>query len=446
MTPTEQLREIVVWLRPTHEDPEARAAFDAWCRERRPQEARRLAGVILGCTLAWWPTDAVILRGIPDAWGPFVMWRALVGLTMLAYLVAGPRLRSERAQFVAFALATSFGPGVMGYTQMSIGGPDRPWLHFCDLLMFSTTVISFAPWSRVLATGCTALAVIVGAALSPRPFGAPSYTLLWLSFLACNVGLSLLFGHTLYTLNRRNHAQSLDLARANRHLERRVAEKTADLGALLSQVESAREQERTRIARDLHDELGQELAALRYSLRLARRHHARAPEAIGGNFDELAALLDRTQGTMRQILHDLRPRVLDDLGLVAALEWLVSRASARAEAEVEMGAVEGDGDLDALPAEVSLCLFRAAQEALGNAVTHGAAAHIAVSLRVEPRLVYLVVRDDGRGFDPEAPRRGHGLLGMRERVEALRGRLRVRAAPGEGAEVEVTLPLRASLA
>lgn len=443
---TEPLREIVDWLRPEHDDPEARAAFDAWCRERRPQEARRLAAVILGCTLVWWPTDALILRGIPHAWGPFWSWRVLVGLTMLAYLLAGPRLRSERAQFVAFALATSFGPGVMGYTQMTIGGPDQPWLHFCDLLMFSTTVISFAPRARVIATGCTALAVIAGAALSPRPFGATSYTLLWLSFLACNVGLSLLFGHTLYTLNRRNHAQSLDLARANRHLERRVAEKTADLASLLSQVESAREQERTRIARDLHDELGQELAAMRYSLRLARRHHARAPESITGNFDELAALLDRTQGTMRQILHDLRPRVLDDLGLVAALEWLVARAAARAEAEVVMSPVEGDGDVDGLPAEVSLCLFRAAQEALGNAAAHAAAARITATLRVEPRLVYLVVRDDGRGFDPEAPRRGHGLLGMRERVEALRGRLRLRAAPGAGAEVEVTLPLRASMA
>lgn len=446
MSLTDQLREIVVWLRPEHDDPETRAAFDVWCRERRAQEVRRLAAVILACTLVWWPTDAVILPSLPEAWGPFLMWRVLVGLTMLAYLVVSPWLRSERAQFVAFALATSFGPGVMGYTQMTIGGPDRPWLHFCDLLMFSTTVISFAPRSRVIATLCTALAVIAGAALSPRPFGAPSYTLLWLSFLACNVGLSLLFGHTLYTLNRRNHAQSLDVARANRLLERRVAEKTADLASLLSQVESAREQERTRIARDLHDELGQELAALRYSLRLARRHHARAPESISGNFDELAALLDRTQGTMRQILHDLRPRVLDDLGLVAALEWLVTRAAARAEAEVVMAPVEGDGDLDALPAEVALCLFRAAQEALGNAVAHGAAEHVTLSLRVEPRLVYLLVRDDGRGFDPEAPRRGHGLLGMRERVEALRGRLRLRAAPGAGAEVEVTLPLRASMA
>jgi two-component system sensor histidine kinase UhpB len=146
---------------------------------------------------------------------------------------------------------------------------------------------------------------------------------------------------------------------------------------------------------------------------------------------------------MRQILQDLRPRVLDDLGAVAAIEWLVERVGRRAEAAVTF---HGEGDAEALPPEMSLCLFRVAQEALHNAVTHAGASTIALELRIETRLVRFTVRDDGEGFDPNAPRRGTGLLGMRERADALHGRLRVKSAPGEGTTLELVLPLRASAA
>ncbi len=442
MSLQQSVKDFVGWLRPDPDPVGTREAFEAWCRARRRNEARLVAAVIFVFTLVWWPTDRVVLRGIVGATEAYTQWRVGVASLALAYFLCAHRLRSDALHTAVYTLATIAGTAVMGYTQSRVGGADRPWIHFTDLLAFAPVVMSFPLGTRVMATLCIAASGVAGYYLAgPHP-EARAYELLWLSFLGCYVALSVIFGHAIFVLTVRNHAQSLAVERANRELEARVAEKTADLAALLSQVETARELERTRIARDLHDELGQEIAALRYALRLARRHWERSPGSVEGNFDELAALVDRTQATMRQILRDLRPRVLDDLGAVAAIEWLVERVRRRGDVDVSL---DVEGDHDALGSEVALCLFRCTQEALNNALTHAAAQRVSIGLRVDPRVVHLTVRDDGQGFDPKDTGRGTGLLGMRERVDALHGRLRVKSAPGAGAEVDVTLPLRASV-
>jgi signal transduction histidine kinase len=443
MLPTLSRSAVRAWLSPPDVGPADLPAFEAHRGERMRREMRLTAFVVLVFTLLWWPLDAMVLADHPEARTPYFLWRCIIIGCVVTFLTLGPRLRSDRAHAVAFTLTGVIGTGAMGWTLSDIAGVDRPWVHLADMLMFATVTPPFTFRERTVVTWLFAVSLVGGFYAHHPEHAQTGYGGLWLSFLTCNVLLSLLFGHTLYTLTLRNWVQARAVERANNFLETRVREKTRDLGVLLSQVETARELERTRIARDLHDDLGQELAALRYALRLARRHYERQPSAIEANLDELAGLLDRTQGSMRQILQDLRPRVLDDLGAVAAIEWLVERVGRRAEAAVTF---HGEGDAEALPPEMSLCLFRVAQEALHNAVTHAGASTIALELRIETRLVRFTVRDDGEGFDPNAPRRGTGLLGMRERADALHGRLRVKSAPGEGTTLELVLPLRASAA
>ncbi|MFO0606696.1 MAG: sensor histidine kinase [Polyangiales bacterium] len=437
------LRDLRAWLYPDDVAPDDRDDFEAFRQADARRQTRLIALVVIVFTVLWWPLDPLVLARIPEARGPYFIWRGVIVGVVATFLAVGPLLRSHRAHTLGFALTGLVGTGFMGWILADVAGPDRPWIHFANTLMFTTVTVPLVPAARL------ALTALIGAAcvtmyFAHRPeFLSLAYGPVLVSFLLSNGCLSLLFGHTLFRLKVRNWAQARAVERANRFLEKRVREKTQDLSLLLSQVEAARELERTRIARDLHDDLGQELAAIRYALRLTKRHYERQPSAIERNLDELAGLLDRTQTSMRQILQDLRPRVLDDLGPVAAVEWLVTRVGRRIEGAVTFSS---SGDAEALPPEMSLCLFRVAQEALNNAVTHAAAANIHVELAIEPRTVKLSVRDDGGGFDPGAPRRGTGLLGMRERADALHGRLRVKSEPGAGSTVELVLPLRASAA
>lgn len=437
------LQTLRIWLLPDDVAPADREDFETFRLAHARRQERLIALVVSAFTVLWWPLDPLLLARLPEAQGPYVFWRVVILAGVVAFLLVGRALRSDRAHTAAFALTCVFGNCAAGWTLSGIGGVERPWIHFAYILVYATVTVPFTLGARASLTLLLALSCAATYLLRTPAHAHSPYAGVWLSFLMCNVGLSLLFGHTLYRLTVRDWAQARTVERANRFLEKRVREKTRDLSQLLSQVEAARELERTRIARDLHDDLGQELAAIRYALRLARRHYEREPTAIERNLDELASLLDRTQGSMRQILQDLRPRILDDLGPVAAIEWLVERMGRRAEGRLQF---TSSGDADALTPELALCLFRVAQEALNNAVTHAGAASIAVELVVEHRLARLVVRDDGAGFDPASPRRGTGLLGIRERADALHGRVRLRSAPGEGTSVELILPLRPSAA
>jgi signal transduction histidine kinase len=238
----------------------------------------------------------------------------------------------------------------------------------------------------------------------------------------------------------------------NRTLEQRVRRQTQELRALAAHLESVREDERTRIARELHDELGQELTALRYALTFLRQRFERDPTSIRKNLDELDSLLGRTTTTTRQILSELRPRILDDLGLDAGVEWLLKRTEERAGLSCRLVTSCRKLDLDV---ETSIAAFRILQESLTNVVRHAQATHVDVEVVVEQGELRMSVRDDGIGM-PATPaakmplpgKGGMGLIGMRERVDTLGGELRFESGPGIGTTVRVHLPLpgpRASL-
>jgi two-component system sensor histidine kinase UhpB len=195
----------------------------------------------------------------------------------------------------------------------------------------------------------------------------------------------------------------------------------------------AQEEERARVARDLHDEVNQSLTGL--LLRLEAAREAAPPELE----PELAATKALANQAMRELLslaRQLRPTALDDLGLAAAIAGLVERLG---EGEIG-GSVEFDGDFSDLGDDAQLVVYRVAQEALSNAARHADAAQVAVTLRRDADGVGLVVADDGRGFAFAESERGLGIGGMRERALLVEGELTIESRPDAGTTVRLTIP------
>jgi PAS domain S-box-containing protein len=213
-----------------------------------------------------------------------------------------------------------------------------------------------------------------------------------------------------------------------------------ELRELALASDSVREQEKSRIARELHDELAQSLTALKMDVAWLRGHVPAGDAAVSGKLGDIEALLDGTVAATRRISADLRPLMLDDLGLVPAVEWLVQKFTERnaIPCELELGAP----DLELRDPHAS-AVFRILQESLTNAARHARASRVKVSIGLSDGAVALRVRDDGRGFSPEDPRKpgSFGLMGLRERAYLLGGEVSIASEPGRGTTVEVRIPL-----
>jgi len=231
-------------------------------------------------------------------------------------------------------------------------------------------------------------------------------------------------------------AYILRLERQTRNRYQELAQSRHELERLSSRLVDAQEEERRSISRELHDEVGQSLGALLVDLgRLSTNLPSNSSE-IRERIDQMKSLTERTVGTVRDIALLLRPSMLDDLGLVAALEWQGREVSRRSPMEV---AVESSNVSDDLPDEYKICVYRLVQEALNNAVRHSQARNAKVRVTGGANGIEIEVSDDGRGFDPQRTR-GLGILGMEERVRRLGGSLAVRSSPGQGTVVRAELP------
>ena len=212
----------------------------------------------------------------------------------------------------------------------------------------------------------------------------------------------------------------------------------ARLRGLTRRLVQAEEAERRRIARELHDRVGQNLSALNINLDIV--HGQLKDTACGPRLEDSLALVDATLQSIENVMADLRPPLLDEYGLGAALAWYAEECAQRTGIRVS---VENRHDAGrALRAESQVALFRIAQEALTNAAKHSAAKSIRVLLEDLDDEIVLSVSDDGKGFAPEqAPRGRWGMTTMRERAEAAGGRVSVESSPGNGATVRASVPL-----
>lgn len=226
---------------------------------------------------------------------------------------------------------------------------------------------------------------------------------------------------------------------AMRAAERRLEDSHAQLRTLTSRRESAREEERKRIAREIHDELGQQLTALRMGMSLLRLRFGQEQPALVDHVQALMGRVDATIQVVRNVATSLRPSALD-MGLTSALEWLVSEFSRTSGIHCRLQAPETRLGLDDARATAA---FRVIQESLTNVARHAQASRVDVLVEQDRRYVRVEVRDNGKGFDPQRPRKGSlGIVGMRERGHMLGGVVTIDSTPGQGTRVRIHIPLQ----
>ena len=204
----------------------------------------------------------------------------------------------------------------------------------------------------------------------------------------------------------------------------------------------ASEQERSRWARELHDETLQQLGGLRLLLSAARRSGDRA--RIDTAMDEALEHITTGIGDLRSLITDLRPAALDEFGVKTALETLATRVAGQFDlaVDLEVDLTGDDADATRHPPEIESTIYRVVQEALTNVGKHAEAAHVKVRVSDRDGDVEVVVSDDGKGFDLDAGTAGVGLLGMRERLALVGGTLDTESAPGGGAALRASIPAR----
>jgi PAS domain S-box-containing protein len=212
-----------------------------------------------------------------------------------------------------------------------------------------------------------------------------------------------------------------------------------ELNAFASEAHALLEGEKRRIARELHDELAQSLTALKMDVIWMRGNLSQQAPEVSAKIGAMLSMLDAMVAATRRIASDLRPLLLDDLGLRPATEWLVHSFTQRTGVACALMAAD---DLE-LPEPYATAVFRIVQETLANVAKHAKASRVSVEIETEPHSLKLRVRDNGDGFMVGAPRKPNslGLMGLRERTQLLKGSLDIQSQPGQGTCIEVKIPV-----
>jgi PAS domain S-box-containing protein len=223
-------------------------------------------------------------------------------------------------------------------------------------------------------------------------------------------------------------------------VEEALRRSQAELRELGVAAHAAREQEKSRIARELHDELAQSLTALQMDVAWCKERIPEGQPAMGARLDRMEALLEQTVAATRRIAADLRPLMLDDLGLLPAVEWLVESFTQRNGIPCELAVSSAELEL---PSAHATAVFRIVQESLANVGKHARASRVKVGIECNGSELTVSIRDNGAGFSLQNPGKpnSYGLLGLRERASLLGGEASVSSAPGQGTHVKVRLPV-----
>jgi len=224
--------------------------------------------------------------------------------------------------------------------------------------------------------------------------------------------------------------------------EEKLKESYDSIRQLTEYLQDIREQERLHISREIHDELGQLLTVLKMDVSWINRRTEEENAAVKSKLTDVLALIDKTVSTVRRIASELRPSLLDNLGLFAAMEWHVEEFEKRSGIEKEMHVPDEEIEL---PDAYKIGLFRIFQESLTNVGRHSEAKKVVVTLKKEANELLLTIADNGKGFDEnQTKKKTLGLLGMKERTQGLGGSYNITSAVGKGTTVTVTLPLPAA--
>ncbi len=268
-----------------------------------------------------------------------------------------------------------------------------------------------------------------------------------------NAGSTLLSGLLLATVgmfvvreNRRRNLYARQLEQERELFARQAEDRTAELQQAYGYLETAREEERHRLSRELHDELGGLLLAARMDVVWLQRHPETSADAAHERLERVLKLLDDGIGLKRRVVEELRPTLLDNMGLVAALHWQLQETCERSNLQC----IEDlpDDEEPRLQPDAAILLFRIVQEALANVVKHARATRVEVALNFADNRLLLIVRDNGVGMPAGSANgaTGHGLAALRHRTFMLGGQLTVAESPGGGTEIRVLVPMANVLA
>jgi PAS domain S-box-containing protein len=234
-----------------------------------------------------------------------------------------------------------------------------------------------------------------------------------------------------------------ELLKQQRELEKRVKERTANLEAsqeqsrkLARQIVRTQEEERRRVSRELHDEAGQVLVSLKYELASSFQELGQDPDQRQTHYENMMAAIDKTMAQIRQLSHSLRPPTLDVAGINLSLEDYCVETSEHTGLQIDYQGVE----VNDLPEEIGISLFRILQEALTNVWKHARASKVKENLDNQDSTVLLSIKDNGKGMAGSAVRDGIGLLGIRERVDILGGKIKIHSQSGIGTQLEISIP------
>lgn len=440
-----RLPAIAASLFPARAAPADEAALD-----QHLDEVTRFYG--RGCALAlnllhcvFWPTDRYLLP--PDPAVHHVMhWFRVSTFTVHAIYLAAllvPSVRRHPLPVLAATVACS--SALFGVAMAHLGGLEQPYFYLTYLAPMGISAIPARTLRRVVLSP-TCAAVLCASYFLARPAALASpYCSSAVGCMVFVVVVSQIIGHGMFLLTRRAFltSRALDRSRSmlkeySEHLEDKVADHALQLRRLAAYREQAAGDERARLARELHDEVGQQLTALGYSLTAARA--AATDEPTRARLGALLADVVHLAESVRGLVSDLRPRVLEDRGLGPALQWLLERAGAQTGLPCTL-TPQVDPDVR-VPRAHAMAVFRIVQESLTNALRHARPSAVRVTLHVSAAAVEASVHDDGCGMGPvDMTCAGMGLFGMSERATALGGRLEVCSEPGAGTEVRVRLPL-----
>ena len=387
---------------------------------RRLPALRTAATIALGALLLFLPFDASL--GAPETLHSRLVVYAIHAVLTIGVLVVSLLPFGQRH---TDGLTTAFALGIAANTiNYFRTAPTSPTLIVSALTCLLVGTAVLAAWS-------SQRAMLV-------------CTLVWTAFLAVGLTASpdeLPRTEFVYALNALllGAAVAVVSAEVLSSVRARLAHRQEELAALSRRLMSLQEEERRRLSRELHDQVGQSLTAVISYLWLADRELPPGPTEPREHLTEARHLAAKTLSDIRELSQLLRPSVLDDWGLGPSLEAHVGAFGRRHELEAHLAIA---GLPERLPAEFETAVYRIVQEALTNVARHARARRVDVNLQTADAMLTLRVTDDGVGFHPPAtPPAGMGLLGIRERVRALGGSVAIAALPARGTELRVELPL-----
>ena len=252
------------------------------------------------------------------------------------------------------------------------------------------------------------------------------------------------YGYILKPFSERELHTVIEMALYKHQAEAKLRASANQLRALSQRVLAVQEQERRRIALELHDEVGQSLAAIKISL---QSHERLKDQSVTSLIAENLLILDSAWQQVRRLALALRPSMLDDLGLLPALRWMAAQSAARHQFEVQFE-TRATNTAERLAPDLEIACFRIAQEALTNVARHAQAQHVSITLAQDGGTLTMTVQDDGGGFDAQAMRaralggESLGVLGMQERATLIGGELHIESRPGQGCTVRLSCPWR----